>query len=558
MVWLRCGYQEVTVRVTIGQSGTRRSEASVNELSTWFAVIHRKPTLLRGPRRKARVAALRKIVELGAPSDAGHLIYLARDRDAVVAAEAGRTIARLMEKTRPQDWSQLYEPLSSMWLDPKHVSPLAVFPPAVAVHLLGVASFHRSGYVRQAALEHLERLAPPAAVPYAIVRLADWVPEVRQAADRLLTRLLTVASPEDWLGHGDLILRMGVSRRADLSGAQQRIVQAVSAAATADVIMDLLQKVAPRLRLFFYRTMADQPGRHDDLAHRAASDAIMGIRTWGLRQVLDSCPQERLPLLSKLLAEKAARVRLLALHAIPEELWSPLEAQVSDMIWDDSVSVREAARFYLSRHGCGEFPERCRRRLDTIQAVSVGLIGCLAETGNADDCRRILAHEHDPRARVRATVISGLGRLDLAATLPRAVAALDDPNARVRRAAVALLRRGAAADVRSRLLPVLEYGTGKARVAALEVLADMSKWNAFRDILFALAAGDELLADAAWARLEDWTIDHAAELYTRPPRETVMEMAAMFQRVLPPEQKHHRWYFWKATRDVVGWLQQGA
>ena len=72
----------------------------------------------------------------------------------------------------------------------KDVTALAALPRDTAVELLGVASNVAYGFVREAALKQLEVLAHPRATAYVLLRLGDWVPQVRAAASQTLEALL--------------------------------------------------------------------------------------------------------------------------------------------------------------------------------------------------------------------------------------------------------------------------------------------------------------------------------------------------------------------------------
>jgi len=50
------------------------------------------------------------------------------------------------------------------------------------VHALGFLSFHSNGYRREEAVERLAYLYDDAALRYLILRMSDWVPEVRERA----------------------------------------------------------------------------------------------------------------------------------------------------------------------------------------------------------------------------------------------------------------------------------------------------------------------------------------------------------------------------------------
>src|SRR6185312_3917797 len=55
---------------------------------------------------------------------------------------------------------------------------------ATAAAVIGAASFHASGHVREAAVRLLDEVETGAELRFLLIRLNDWVPAVRSAAQR--------------------------------------------------------------------------------------------------------------------------------------------------------------------------------------------------------------------------------------------------------------------------------------------------------------------------------------------------------------------------------------
>ena len=88
-----------------------------------------------------------------------------------------------------------------------------------SVSLLGMASFHQSGYVREAALKRLDLITSGAELPFLILRLNDWVSNVRDTAyEAIRTRL----EPEHCRGFG----QRAVPRYGLLFGGRRAVLRA--------------------------------------------------------------------------------------------------------------------------------------------------------------------------------------------------------------------------------------------------------------------------------------------------------------------------------------------
>lgn len=68
------------------------------------------------------------------------------------------------------------------WNEPGFVQELLAGPRTPATGVLGGLSFHPNGYVREAAVKRLASVSDSSEVRFLLLRLNDWVPEVREAA----------------------------------------------------------------------------------------------------------------------------------------------------------------------------------------------------------------------------------------------------------------------------------------------------------------------------------------------------------------------------------------
>ncbi len=124
-----------------------------------------------------------------------YLLPLALDQDVRPATAAAEAIARLSAKVPPHRLPGLDEELrwwpgylreldAGPWRDigPDDLVRFERFGPG-GQGLLRAASAHWNGFVRQAAVERLAREADGAELPFLLVRLNDWVWQVRSAAE---------------------------------------------------------------------------------------------------------------------------------------------------------------------------------------------------------------------------------------------------------------------------------------------------------------------------------------------------------------------------------------
>jgi len=402
-------------------------------------------------------------------------------------------VSRLMKKVKPDQWTQLYRDFRWIHLTVGQVPKLAAYAKRskdVAVELLGVASLNANGHVRQAALERLADIDHPRAVPYVMLRLADWVPAVRQAAQNAMMRLLAGDHAAVLLQYGHLVDWLERVQRVDLSETRTAILATLRSERCRETLMAQLKADEPGTRFFCYRILA---GETDDIAGNPAligaalSDRSPAIRRWMARTILRASNAQASEAtiaqwLPRLLTDKSARVRIETIRWLPESLWPAARDAVGEMIYSDSPGLRNAARFLSKSHGVTDFAERYRERLEQLErlegantaTMTAGPVAGLCETGDKTDINRIARYADHLRPRVREAALAGLGHLNAETATDRAIQALSDTNASVRRAGVRILQKAGSHRCRQQVLPILE--------AVIAVLAEYAQNNLRKEI----------------------------------------------------------------------------
>lgn len=470
--------------------------------------------------------------------------------------QTAELVSRLMKKVAPDEWTRLYREFRWLHITTAQVATLAGYPRDIAVELLGVASLNSSGHVRQAALERLSELYHARAMPYVILRLADWVPQVRQVAQHALTGLLAGGHAKALLECSFLVDWLDRVERVDLSEVRSTILTSLRSGECREALLQHLKETEPKKRFFCFRILENEIPADVGLVELALSDPSPAIRRWIVSYVLKAPEAQAVLWLPRLLIDKSVRVRTEVLHWLPETLWPTYKNLVEEQMFADSPGVRSAARFLLKTHGICDFVERYRRRL--ASSVAAGTLAGLCEMGDRGDFERAEAFADNPRPRIREAAIAGMGLLDPEKAVDRAVQALSDSNARVRRAGVRILQKVGSSATRQKVLPILEHGTANARLAACAVLAEMGGWEAVRDILFALTFRDATLQARAWEYLDRWVGHYAIRFYTKLPRHLATELAQLLSQVGEPDnaQGRERVLVWKRMRDAIDSAQR--
>jgi hypothetical protein len=180
------------------------------------------------------MSTLALISQMGAPAAIPDIVLLLLDRERDVSRSAAEAVSRLtkllsptelpwldlvMRERSPYRWSY-----PSAWaeLKPDRLGLLQRFG-RESVCALGMASLHFSGYVRDEALRKLTDAQDGTELPFLLLRLNDWVQEVRHTAHLLVRERLTIKYAPFFVSNIVLVSRLRLVRR----GHQAEIVGAI-------------------------------------------------------------------------------------------------------------------------------------------------------------------------------------------------------------------------------------------------------------------------------------------------------------------------------------------
>lgn len=459
-------------------------------------------------------------------------------------------VAECMQNVPPEAWTQLYPCLRWVSLRVADVRWMADLDSAGAVHVLGAASLNGSGWVRDAALAELENRPDAEAVPYALLRLNDWVPQVREHAEHLVQILLRRVEPDAFITHWWLIDHLLTFERTDSASARQRILDRLHEDDARDALERGLSHSRRAARLFCARCLADRLPHEPALVDLLARNEAPAVRKWlGMQLAVDPGSYGRQHLVH-LLQDHAALVRVAIVRSLSADEVQRIADVLDEMLFDDHAVVREAVRSALWRRArlvTRGFGPRYRDRLATAgERVNPGTVAGLGETGGADDydiVREYLVHERGP---MRAAALYACIRLNRERSLEEAIAGLADESGRVRRVAVAALSRHAADEADASIRSVFYHGSETASEAAFAVLRRRPMWQPVPEILHAIAAGDGRLNRMGWSALAEWYRQYAVAGWLHPDEATRQRLRPALERIhaarpCPPPELRATW-----------------
>ena len=495
------------------------------------------PWLKRLGRDEHKVRALSALVDHASPSIVPHIAPLVFARSTEVRRAAALVLDRALAVSTPRDLLELDKvcrqrcrhpgPWGNDWdtLSPLRLSLLEKWG-RVGPGALGVASFHASGYVREAAVKHLDASAEGRELAFLLVRLNDWVPPVALRARAAVERRILPAHARAWLAWFPLLLRLGTKTRQSPGDLVDRVLSLLRAPKQRTVLLTALSTENRLTRRFALQLLSGVHSTPDERAGILTTalhdhDTIVRLQAVAYAQthLTDAELESTIP---RMLADRFSPVRRAALNVAAERLGEPANRWLVNSLGDRGPTVREVARYHLERRGeLTDFASHYRSALEgarTASGIAAAAAG-LGDTGTHADVELIaplLAHEN---AGVRRAAARALASLDFDSHSSRLLALIDDQSpgvARVARNALYHRATGLKPDAIRHLMQHAVYAHG--RLGALSLAAVLSKWESIPLLLEAAASTEDALRAEATARVTAW-LARQNESFARPSKE---------------------------------------
>ncbi|MEL6715102.1 MAG: hypothetical protein AAFP86_15075, partial [Planctomycetota bacterium] len=287
----------------------------------------------------------------------------------------------------------------------------AIAPHAGPRVALQLAALHREGRVRQAAVTRLADEPAAVALGPLTVRLADWVPLVRRAAEEAWGRVVSGAELGTLTRFVPLVDVVQGSPRADRERNESALDRRWAEPDGGAALWAMSESDSrPTRRCALERILRGRFGgaTPNGIARLAASPRT-DVR-WRAFVTAAALPPstERTDLLIACLSDRAPLVRVSALRALHEDDAAP-EGLAASFVLDRARRVRAVARFHAERRDPGFdavalYREHVRRDGPALFAAIAGL----SEAGSEHDAELLVPLLDDPRSDVSMRALDGV------------------------------------------------------------------------------------------------------------------------------------------------------
>jgi HEAT repeat protein len=464
-------------------------------------------------RTSTLVRLIQQVGSAGETASLFHLFPLVTSRNAEVSRAAIDVVVALLRSVPVQQLPWLEALARHGWeyggswygLGPDGLTRLQGRGSDSAI-LLGLATLHGNGFVRERAIRYLGNADDVVALPFILLRLNDWVANVRAAALQALENWLHPQFAVDFVTALPLVLRLESATRVDQSVPLQKIKGLLRTGPGLIALRGVLDLADPEWRRFAYRQLAEAaPSDLTHLISKALADSDLVVRRWAAHQIEHVPPDDRRGLLLRALSDPNGGIRAMALEsfvAFPHEAHS----RMIDALLDKSRPVRATAQTWLRRNTDFQLLPFYKEHLVADSSVSLrAALHGVSETGSEVDAPILLPFLTDKRAGVRRSAVDALSKIGAGkypGYLARAV--LDGAAAVSRRATIALARRTHLLNATWLDRELAGSHPFHVRQNLLNLLASFSKWERIYYVLCATSDDDGRIARMALSHINRW------------------------------------------------------
>lgn len=493
--------------------------------------------------RRDDAGLIARIADSGEPATVIDVAPFVLSENPSVSRAAAAAVEGLLSGVTPEDLARLdsvfreRSPYAGRYrmewhrLAPSDLGRLESFT-ARRVVLLGLASFHESGYVREEAVRRLAGSNSGAELSFLLIRLNDWVAKIREAARLAVGLKLSPRYAGSLVENLPLIAKLGQAARADHGQVAEAVESLLKSADCRDALLRGLESDGRSVRRICFRLAAEaEDSDTRAVFEHALADRDTVIRLWAARQIsagLGGGATEAL--LEIIKGDHFMPVRREALRALIS-LWpEKAPAELRRALFDPHASVREEARYQLRKAGEDDFASVYRRALaGAVGGELYSAVGGIGETGTASDDRMVLSYATHPSPKVRRAAIKALARLNGDGHLPVFLTALRDETPAVSREARKALTSRAAAVGGERLWEIFSASSSLPHVRhnALNLLSGLGKWDGIYYLIRAAGDHDVKIAEASRLGVVRW-LSQFNRSFTVPTPEQI----SRFERAL--------------------------
>jgi len=393
------------------------------------------------------------------------------------------------------------------------------------VTILGLSSFHPNGYFREKAIKALSNMETGHEISYLLIRINDWVREVRNSSKEQLLRYLTPQHALSFVNNLPLVLRLGECSREEHFDIINTVISILSSDECSSKLINGLQSTDSKVRLACYKIIIKtRILDNKSIINYLINDTNAYNRLFVLRNIRQEItPNEITDTTQLLLHDKFAQIRILTLEILyafkPEEAIYILE----ERLFDRSQSLRDLSRYLLSKHKKYDFADIYRDSIQKNEQLYSSICG-LGETGNVNDSKIIVEFINSDIIKIVKATINALARLNLQEYKENIIFILNDERAGISKAARLVLYKEINVCDADKIYGIFKQAMyDHVKINTCVLLCSLSKWDSIIYIIEFCADKNKSVSTLGQYALENWKLKYNRS-FTTPTKNQVAEI----------------------------------
>lgn len=464
------------------------------------------------------IEVLEQLVERGEFAAIPYLIPMLFSDNRDESLSGARAVEALLSRATPEGLAWLDELIRQSLLFGYHVhwqklQPLDlakwVGPGEQGRLLLRLSSFHSNGYIREESVRRLTLIEDGSELPYLLIRLGDWVIQVREAAKWAVLQRIRKSYADHFVKNLALVLRLKGKRRADHTHIIELVTRLLSGPSARPSVFAGINDRSRTVRRACFQLLTT--GRPADLSNTLlmateVEDPVIRLRAAGL--LGDVLPADQLSAaLLKLLRDRFPPIRREALSLWVKAFPANAGEKLMLALLDGCRSVREEARYHLRKNDDSDFAQFYRDALVGGDSKVLGAtISGLAESGIPEDAELVLPFLFHPMAKIRRAACRCLMVLGGAKFVHRIFQMVLDDSPGVSAQARKALEPHTGSLTATKIWNTFK-ATAKpvhARLNLLRLIAALPKWEKISYLILAASDEDRAVAEMAGDHVLRW------------------------------------------------------
>jgi len=392
--------------------------------------------------------------------------------------------------------------------------------------------------VREVAVRHLISLNVGHEVRYLLIRMNDWVAQIRAIAREAIEGRLQAELFEPFAESMALILQLLEFRRNNLSAVVEAVMDRLIRPQNERYLLQLIVGDNRFVRHRIFQEAIQRPGPHVCKLVMAGLDSADAVeRILAVRhsvQVLEGDD------LKDMLVRKAndayMPVRREVLQARVQYIPETAQSFLEETLFDKSYSQRDLARFYLKKLGVEDCATHYRRAIEQGRRLSVSISG-LGEVGSKEDVHLVRPFLESPLRRYRLAAVIAMDRLLDVETCEPFLGRLTDDSPKVARAAQKALGTRPGVVDPEQIWSIFSNARHRhTKIACVETIGGTEAWTGLSYLIEAATDADEPTS----ARAEQLIMRRYNRVFTSPSpeaRKRLVEVLLEREEWLNPELK---------------------